>query len=76
MTDPIISGIGLGLVLAMMVGPVFFARIQLSIDKGFVAAVLMALGVVVSDGIYILFAWFGSSLLDQNVYIFNLLLHV
>ncbi len=68
MTDPIISGIGLGLVLAMMVGPVFFALIQLSIDKGFVAAVLMALGVVVSDAIYILFAWFGSNLLDQNVY--------
>ena len=59
--NPMLSGLGAGLVLAIMSGPVFFALLQTSIEKGFVAGVLFALGVVISDSMYFLIAYFGLS---------------
>jgi threonine/homoserine/homoserine lactone efflux protein len=35
MIEAIISGIGIGLVLTFITGPVFFALIKTSIEKGF-----------------------------------------
>ncbi len=46
------TGIFLGLTLAVLIGPVFFALLQTSIHKGFGAGVLIAFGISVSDIIY------------------------
>jgi len=53
MIEAIITGIGFGLVLSVLTGPVFFALIKTSIEKGFHAGVAMALGVVTSDMVFI-----------------------
>jgi len=56
---PIVQGIGFGLVLAVLLGPVFFALIQTSITKGFTAGAYMAVGIVLSDATCILISYFG-----------------
>jgi threonine/homoserine/homoserine lactone efflux protein len=47
------AGMGFGLLLALMIGPVFFALLQDSLEKGFRAGIFMALGVVLSDAAYV-----------------------
>lgn len=64
MLELIVSGIGLGIVLSFLTGPVFFALIKTSIEKGFYAGVALASGVVVSDLIYVAITLFGTSLLS------------
>ena len=64
MLELIVSGIGLGIVLSFLTGPVFFALIKTSIEKGFYAGVALASGVVVSDFIYVAVTLFGTSLLS------------
>lgn len=64
MLELIISGIGLGIVLSFLTGPVFFALIKTSIEKGFYAGIALASGVVVSDFIYMTITLFGTSLLS------------
>ncbi|MDB5134632.1 MAG: hypothetical protein JWP37_1235 [Mucilaginibacter sp.] len=60
MIEAIISGIGFGLVLTFLTGPVFFALIKISIEKGFHAGVALALGVVTSDMVFVGAILFGS----------------
>lgn len=64
--QPIFAGLVAGLLLAVLIGPVFFALIETSIRKGFVAAVLFALGILLSDGTFFLIAFFGLSHLGQQ----------
>ena len=69
MIESIISGIGLGFVLSFLTGPVFFALIKTSIEKGFYAGVSLAAGVVVSDVFYVALTLYGSSFLAlENKY--------
>src|SRR5690348_9349200 len=63
MLEPIIRGILLGGVLALLVGPVFFLIINTSIKKGFLPAMMLALGVVLSDTLFVIMTYYGSSLL-------------
>jgi len=63
MVEPVLSGIVLGGVLALLVGPVFFLIINTSIKKGFLPASMLAFGVLLSDGFYVLLTYYGSSLL-------------
>jgi threonine/homoserine/homoserine lactone efflux protein len=67
MIEAIIAGIGAGLVLALLTGPVFFALIKTSIEKGFHAGVAMALGVVTSDVVFVGAILFGSQFFDFKV---------
>ncbi len=67
MIEAIITGIGFGLVLSVLTGPVFFALIKTSIEKGFHAGVAMALGVVTSDMVFIGGILFGSQLVDFKI---------
>jgi len=67
MIEAIITGIGFGLVLSVLTGPVFFALIKTSIEKGFHAGVAMALGVVTSDMVFIGAILFGSQLFSFKV---------
>jgi threonine/homoserine/homoserine lactone efflux protein len=59
------EGITMGLLLSVMVGPVFFTLIQNSIEHGFKYAIVLALGIVLSDFVYVLITYFGISLLIQ-----------
>lgn len=69
MIESIISGIGLGFVLSFLTGPVFFALIKTSIEKGFYAGVSLAAGVVMSDIFYVAISLYGSSFLAlENTY--------
>ncbi|MEO8795534.1 MAG: LysE family translocator [Daejeonella sp.] len=69
MLESIVSGIGLGLVLSFLTGPVFFALIKTSIEKGFYAGVSLAGGVLISDIFYVALTLFGSSFLAlENKY--------
>lgn len=61
MVETIISGVGFGLVLSFITGPAFFALLKTSIEKGFYAGASFALGVLISDIIFVSLAIFGSS---------------
>ncbi len=61
MIEPIISGILLGGVLAILAGPVFFLIMSTSLRKGFRYAAFIATGVLISDAFFIFIAYFGSN---------------
>lgn len=54
-----LNGVKFGIVLAFLVGPVFFTIIQTSIEKGFWKGVIVALGVSASDILCVLISYFG-----------------
>lgn len=69
MIESIVTGIGLGFVLSFLTGPVFFALIKTSIEKGFAAGVSLAGGVVVSDVFYVGISLYGTSFIAlENAY--------
>jgi threonine/homoserine/homoserine lactone efflux protein len=69
MIESIVSGIGLGFVLSFLTGPVFFALIKTSIEKGFYAGVSLAGGVLVSDIFYVGISLYGTSYIAlENAY--------
>lgn len=55
----IFNGIKLGVVLAFLIGPVFFTLIQTSIERGFWRGVMVAVGVSLSDLIYVVVCYLG-----------------
>lgn len=57
MTDLILKGIVTGFILSIMIGPVFFVLLETSIRRGIRAALALDLGVLISDGLYILIAF-------------------
>ncbi|MEO8150145.1 MAG: LysE family translocator [Bacteroidia bacterium] len=60
------DGFFVGFALAFLIGPVFFLLLSTSINKGLRQAIFIATGVMLSDAIYIVIAYFGSSLLTGN----------
>jgi threonine/homoserine/homoserine lactone efflux protein len=54
MIASIVAGLGLGLFLSLSVGPVIFAIIKYSINNGFKAGISFALGVSLSDIMFVL----------------------
>lgn len=66
MIDDILTGLPWGLLLAFSIGPGFFVLLETSITKGFRAALTFDLGIVFSDIIFILIAYFSTNqLLEQ-----------
>ena len=61
-----INGLLFGLLLSVLIGPVFFSLIQNSIEKGFKAGFFMAIGIAASDTIYIFITYLGVSQLTEN----------
>jgi threonine/homoserine/homoserine lactone efflux protein len=57
--DILFNGFKVGIVLAFLIGPVFFTIIQTSIERGFWNGVLVALGVSLSDIAYVAICYFG-----------------
>lgn len=67
MIEDILTGIPLGFFLSFMIGPVFFVLLETSVVKGFRAALVFDLGVVVADVIFILIAYFSSYRLIETI---------
>src|SRR5688572_5531288 len=57
--DIVIKGILSGIVLAFLIGPVFFTLLQTSIERGFSSGVFVAIGISLSDSFYIFISYFG-----------------
>lgn len=55
----LIEGIGWGLFLTFLVGPILFALLQAGIEYGFRAGAMMGLGIWISDIIYLLAMFWG-----------------
>lgn len=56
-----------GFLLAFAIGPIFFTLIETSITKGFKAAVFFDLGAITSDIIFIIIAFFSTSMILEKV---------
>jgi threonine/homoserine/homoserine lactone efflux protein len=67
MINDILSGIPWGIFLSFMIGPVFFILLETSILKGFRAALVFDLGVVLGDVFFIAVAYLGSYRLIQSL---------
>ena len=63
MFEAILLGLGAGIISSFLTGPVFFAMIKTSIEKGFMAGFSLAVGVIISDVILIALVLFGSQFL-------------
>jgi len=61
----ILKALALGMVVAFMVGPVFFLLLQTSVEYGVSRALFLAMGISMSDGLVIMAAYFGLSNLVQ-----------
>jgi threonine/homoserine/homoserine lactone efflux protein len=64
MLEPVLSGIGFGLLLTVLVGPVFFTLLQTALHEGFRAGVHLAIGVLISDTCWIIVTYVFASQLD------------
>lgn len=66
MFEAILLGMGAGLISSFLTGPVFFAMIKTSIERGFKAGFSLAVGVIFSDVILIGLVLFGSQFLEYQ----------
>lgn len=57
--EVILNGVLSGIVLAFLIGPVFFTILQTSIERGFGSGALVAVGVSLSDAFYISLTYMG-----------------
>lgn len=62
----VLKGIFSGLVLAILVGPVFFTLLQTSIERGFKSGVYVALGIAASDSLYVALSYLGLASLFNS----------
>jgi threonine/homoserine/homoserine lactone efflux protein len=67
MINDILAGIPWGIFLSFMIGPVFFILLETSIIKGFRAALVFDLGVILGDIVFIGIAYLGSFRLIQSL---------
>lgn len=66
MVEIILKGISLGLLIALLVGPVFFLLIEVSLNKGFVQALFLAIGIALSDTTFIVLIYSGLAQFSEN----------
>ncbi len=67
MWNDVQAAIPLGFFLSFMIGPVFFVLLETSAIKGFRAAIVFDLGVVLADILFIILAYFSSFQLLENL---------
>lgn len=68
MSQALLEGVSMGLLLSAIVGPVFFTLIQNSMEHGFRYAAMIALGVLLSDSVYVVLTFFGIRFLADTTY--------
>lgn len=66
MFEAVLLGLGTGLISSFLTGPVFFAMIKTSIEKGFKAGFSLAVGVIISDVFLIALVLFGSQFFNYK----------
>ena len=66
MFEAILLGVGAGIISSFLTGPVFFAMIKTSIEKGFKAGFSLAIGVIISDVILIAIVLFGTQFFEYK----------
>jgi threonine/homoserine/homoserine lactone efflux protein len=66
LTGAIAQGVGLGIALAILTGPAFFALLQTSIRNGFKSGIAFAIGVFISDTTLISLSYLGALNLFSN----------
>lgn len=66
MFEAILQGIGAGILFSFLTGPVFFSMIKTSIEKGFKAGFSLAVGVILSDIIFIGLTIFSSQFVNYK----------
>jgi len=64
----LVFGFSSGAAMCLMLGTVFFALIQNSVDNGYRSGLKISFGVVVSDAVFIFFAVFGTAFLPRFEY--------
>lgn len=67
MINDILTAVPWGFILSFMIGPVFFVLLETSVVKGFRAALVFNLGVIIADIFFITIAYFSSYRLIQNL---------
>lgn len=67
MLEDIQAAIPLGFFLSFMIGPVFFVLLETSALKGFRAAIVFDLGVILADILFLFVAYFSSRQLLENL---------
>ncbi|MDO6759674.1 LysE family transporter [Tamlana sp. 2_MG-2023] len=67
MFDDILTAIPFGIILAFTIGPVFFVLLETSATKGFRAAIIFDLGVILADIIFILIAFYSTNNLRGKI---------
>jgi threonine/homoserine/homoserine lactone efflux protein len=65
MMQSLLEGVSMGLLLSLLIGPVFFALISSSMQHGFRYAAMLAFGILVSDSLYGLLTYYGVSFLTD-----------
>jgi threonine/homoserine/homoserine lactone efflux protein len=64
--NAIIDGLGLGLLLTVLIGPVFFLLIRTSIEQGAMQALTLEIGVITGDFLIIVLAYSGTAPIFEN----------
>lgn len=59
--DLVWDGIKIGLVLCCLIGPIFFALVQSSVEEGFRAGTMVGFGIWISDFMFIMAVFLGLS---------------
>jgi threonine/homoserine/homoserine lactone efflux protein len=72
MLDPIWKGILTGLLFTLTFGTVFFSLIQTSVKRGFYKALFIALGVLLSDALFIAITVWGTSFVADEIKKFDM----
>lgn len=66
MFQAISKGLGLGIAIALTIGPAFFTLIQTSLKNGFRAGMFFSLGILFSDLLCVVLCYLGASQLLNN----------
>lgn len=61
-----LMALGTGIVLSLITGPVFFALLKTSIERGFKAGTALSIGVFLSDILYVSLTYLSATSLDFN----------
>lgn len=64
---PVLIGIKYGFILVIMVGPSFFYLLRVSLVKGFASGAAFALGILLTDLVFVFSIFFGLSKLFKNM---------
>ena len=65
--DLLLQGILMGLALTIMVGPILFALVQTSLERGVTSGLIVGSGIWISDFIYILLIFTGFAYIENVI---------